>query len=106
MTTVGYGDFTGKTSAEYVFSIILEFLGLSFFSFLMGSINTIFNTKDNFNDLIEAKLNSLDIWIKMLEKSNSNLHIQPNLYNDIRKYVENAFMYDFNLVIEEFQFYQ
>lgn len=105
MTTVGYGDFTGKTSEEYVFSIILEFLGLSFFSFLMGSINTIFNTKDNFNDLIEAKLNSLDIWIKMLEKSNCKLHIQPNLYNDIRKYVENAFMYDFNLVIEEFQFY-
>ena len=89
-----------------MFSIILEFLGLSFFSFLMGSINTIFNTKDNFNDLIEEKLNSLDIWIKKLEKSNSMVHIQPNLYNDIRKYVENAFMYDFNLVIEEFQFYQ
>lgn len=106
VTTVGYGDYTGKTSEEYVFSIILEFLGLSFFSFLMGSINTIFNTKDNFNDLIESKLNSLDIWIKMLEKSNCKLHIQPNLYNDIRKYVENAFMYDFNLVIEEFQFYQ
>ena len=75
MTTVGYGDYTGKTSAEYVFSIILEFLGLSFFSFLMGSINTIFNTKDNFNDLIEAKLNALDIWIKKLEKSNRNVHI-------------------------------
>jgi hypothetical protein len=28
------------------------------------------------------------------------------LYNDIRKYVEQAFLYDFNLVIEEFQFYQ
>jgi hypothetical protein len=75
VTTVGYGDFTGKTSEEYVFSIILEFLGLSFFSFLMGSINTIFNTKDNFNDLIEEKLNSLDVWIKKLEKSNSKVHI-------------------------------
>jgi hypothetical protein len=106
VTTVGYGDFTGKTPYEYVFSIILEFLGLSFFSFLMGSINTIFNTKDNFNDLIEEKLQSLDVWIKKLEKSNSKVHIQPNLYNDIRKYVENAFLYDFNLVIEEFQFYQ
>ena len=75
ITTVGYGDFTGKTPYEYVFSIILEFLGLSFFSFLMGSINTIFNTKDNFNDLIEEKLQSLDVWIKKLEKSNSKVHI-------------------------------
>jgi hypothetical protein len=103
--TVGYGDYTGQTSNEYIFSIILEFLGLTFFSFLMGSINGIFNTKDNFDDLIEEKLDSLDMWIKKIEKSNKPYHIQPTLYNDIRKYVEQAFLYDFNLVIEEFQFY-
>jgi hypothetical protein len=28
------------------------------------------------------------------------------LYNDIRKYVEQAYKYDFNLLIEEFEFYQ
>ena len=106
ITTVGYGDFYGKTSYEYVFSIILEFVGLTFFSFLMGTINGIFNTKDNFDDLIEEKLDSLDMWIKKIEKSNKPFHIQPTLYNDIRKYVEQAFMYDFNLVIEEFTFYQ
>ena len=106
ITTVGYGDYTGSTSQEYIFSIILEFLGLTFFSFLMGSINGIFNTSDNFDDLIEDKLDSLDMWIKKIEKSNKPFHIQPTLYNDIRKYVEQAFMYDFNLVIEEFVFYQ
>lgn len=81
-------------------------MGLTFFSFLMGSINGIFNTSDNFDDLIEEKLDSLDMWIKKIEKSNKPFHIQPTLYNDIRKYVEQAFLYDFNLVIEEFQFYQ
>ena len=75
ITTVGYGDFSGKTSAEYIFSIILEFLGLTFFSFLMGSINGIFNTSDNFDDLIEEKLDSLDMWIKKIEKSNRPFHI-------------------------------
>mgnify|MGYP001189948061 CR=1 FL=1 len=105
ITTVGYGDYTGASSEEYVFSIILEFLGLTFFSFLMGSINGIFNTTDSFEDLIEEKLDSLDMWIKKIEKSNKPYHIQPTLYNDIRKYVEMAFLYDFNLVIEEFEFY-
>lgn len=88
ITTVGYGDYSGKTSEEYIFSIILEFLGLTFFSFLMGSINGIFNTSDSFDDLIEEKLDSLDMWIKKIEKSNKPFHIQPTLYNDIRKYVE------------------
>jgi hypothetical protein len=106
ITTVGYGDYTGKTSDEYIFSIALEFMGLTFFSFLMGSINGIFNTSDNFDDLIEEKLDSLDMWIKKIEKSNKPYHIQPTLYNDIRKYVEQAFLFDFNLVIEEFPFYQ
>ena len=105
ITTVGYGDYSGKTSEEYIFSIILEFLGLTFFSFLMGSINGIFNTSDSFDDLIEEKLDNLDMWIKKIEKSNKPLHIQPTLYSDIRKYVEQAFKYDFNLVIEEFSFY-
>ena len=106
ITTVGYGDYSGSTSEEYIFSIALEFLGLTFFSFLMGSINGIFNTSDNFDDLIEEKLDSLDMWIKKIEKSNKPFHIQPTLYNDIRNYVEQAFLFDFNLVIEEFNFYQ
>lgn len=75
ITTVGYGDYAGATSEEYIFSIILEFLGLTFFSFLMGSITGIFNTSDNFDDLIEEKLDSLDMWIKKIEKSNKPFHI-------------------------------
>jgi hypothetical protein len=106
ITTVGYGDYTGKTSHEYLFSIILQFIGLIFFSFLMGSINGIFNTSDNFEDLIDEKLDSLDMWIKKIEKSNKPFHIQPYLYNDIKDYINQAFLYDYNLVIEEFTFYQ
>lgn len=56
ITTVGYGDYTGMTSEELLFSIALQFIGLVFFSFLMGSINGIFNTSDNFEDLIDEKL--------------------------------------------------
>lgn len=71
----------------------------------MGTITTIFSMSDSFEDLIEHKLDSLDMWIKKIEKSNRPYHIQPNLYNAIRTYVEHAFKYDFNLVVEEFEFY-
>jgi hypothetical protein len=75
ITTVGYGDYSGATKEEYVFSICLEFIGLTFFSFLMGSMNSIFNTSDKFDDLIEEKLDALDMWIKKIEKSNKPYHI-------------------------------
>lgn len=50
---------------------------MSFFSFLMGSINVMLKKTDNFEDLIDEKLSMLDIWIKKIEKS--NLKLENNL---------------------------
>lgn len=72
----------------------------------MGSISGLFDHKDTFEDLLNEKLDGLDMWVKKIEKSNHPLHLQPKLYNDIRKYVEQAYKYDFNLIVEEFPFYQ
>ena len=52
ITTVGYGDYVGATTEEYIFITGLEFMGLVFFSFLMGSINGLFDQSDSFSDLI------------------------------------------------------
>ena len=41
LTTVGYGDIKGYHIFEYIFQMIVEFLGIALFSFLMGSINSI-----------------------------------------------------------------
>ena len=45
-TTVGWGDLTGQTGAEYVYCMCLMFIGLVFFSFLMGSINKMLSKSD------------------------------------------------------------
>lgn len=105
ITTVGYGDYSGSTTQELIFSMFLEFAGLTFFSLFMNQIGSVFNQSDNFQDLIDGKLDSLDMWIKKIEKSNKPYFIQPTLYKDIRRYVEEAFLFDFNLVVEEFDFY-
>lgn len=70
VTTVGYGDYSGSTNTEMIFSMAMEFIGLIFFSSLMGSINSILNKKDTFEDLIDEKLGNLNVWIKKLERSN------------------------------------
>ena len=48
LTTVGFGDFTGATSKEYVFSICLEFCGLTFFSLLTGLITPLVTPDKDF----------------------------------------------------------
>lgn len=75
ITTVGYGDYSGATSDEYIFSVLVEFIGLTFFSFFMGNITELFSNSDNFEDIIEKKLDNLDLWIKKIEKSNKPYYI-------------------------------
>lgn len=81
-------------------------MGLTFFSFMMGSISGMLKVTDKFEDLIDEKMQSLDFWIKKIERSNKPLHIQPDLYYNIQTFVSNAFLHDFNMIIEEFPFYQ
>ena len=40
ITTVGYGDMSYQTTGEIMYVMLCEFVGLCFFSFLMGSINS------------------------------------------------------------------
>ncbi len=60
---------------------------------------------DKFESLLEEKMDKLYIWIKKIEKSNKPFFIPPDLYSNIKKYVQEAFLYDFNMIIEEFPFY-
>jgi hypothetical protein len=70
MTTVGYGDVNGSTSAELLFSMIVEFMGLTFFSFLTGTIGIMFSGDQSFESLINARMEQLDLWLLKLEACN------------------------------------
>ena len=45
------------------------------------------------------------MWIKKIEKSNQPFFIQPKLYRDIKMYIDMAYRFDYNLVVEEFPFF-
>jgi hypothetical protein len=101
LTTVGYGDYTGTEIEEIVFTMILEFIGLTFFSFLTGTITIIAGKKETFNELVNERLDSLDVWIKQIERSNKPKFLPAWMYSSIRKFVEDAFRFDYNMIIEE-----
>jgi len=102
---VGYGDSCGTTYIEFIFTMIVEFIGLTFFSFLTGTISSMFSGDQTFESLINARMEELDLWLLKLENCNSKEKIPNLLYNTIKVFIEDAFIYDYNLIIEEFDFY-
>ena len=48
ITTVGYGDYTGSTTIEYCFTMIIEFLGFVIFSVLQIAVLQIVKTERDF----------------------------------------------------------
>jgi hypothetical protein len=105
ITTVGYGDISGNTTVEYLFSMGVEFIGLTFFSFLTGTISVMFSGDQSFESLINARMEQLDLWLLRLENCNKEEKIPNRLYHSIKEFIQDAFVYDYNLIIEEFNFY-
>ena len=106
ITTVGYGDYTGNRSIEYMFTMVLEFLGVTFFSIMTARMRVFAQREGRYEDLLWNRMQGLDVWVQKLERANSSLHISPSLYTNILTFIEDAMKMDYNLIIEEFTFYQ
>jgi len=50
----------------------------------MSTVSTMATSSDKFDDLINEKLEGLDVWIKKIERSNKPKHIEPKLYLQIK----------------------
>jgi len=85
ITTVGYGDISGSTTNEYLFSMCVEFIGLTFFSFLTGTISVMFSGDQSFESLINARMEELDLWLLRLENCNKVEKIPNKLYHSIKE---------------------
>jgi len=48
----------------------------------------------------------LEEWIMKIEMINKPISLKPTLLLSIRENCENAFLYDYNMVFEEFDFFQ
>ena len=95
----------GNTTNELLFSMCVEFIGLTFFSFLTGTISVMFSGDQSFESLINARMEQLDLWLLRLENCNKEEKIPNRLYHSIKEFIQDAFVYDYNLIIEEFNFY-
>jgi hypothetical protein len=81
LATVGYGDVKGKTAIEYSYNILVEFLGIAFFSYTMSSVQSMFLSDGDSHDIIATKIEQIEIWLVNLDNSRMRKVLPTNLYD-------------------------
>ena len=104
LATVGYGDVKGFTWQEYIFNMFVEFIGIAFFSFVMGSINNIFLVDSSSKELVQTKLEQVDVWLVKLDNSRTSKSLPKILYDKIKLYIKESMQNDHKKLIYGYEF--
>lgn len=105
LTTVGYGDVKSQIRNEYVYTMFTEFVGIGFFSFIMGSINTVLLADVGETDEIVEKIDQVDIWLVALDNAKKEKSLPNVLYNSIKEYIKNQLIWDNNRILVGYIFF-
>ena len=81
--TVGYGDFSGSTNLEYLFTMVVEFLGIGFFGYIIGNISTMIGQIDSIQELQELEEEWQSVWQMKLDRSNKNKLLTSPYYDHL-----------------------
>jgi hypothetical protein len=90
ITTVGYGDIKGYTPEEYIFTIFVQFLGMGVFSYLMNSINSLFDQEIKLSHIYDRRNENMENWLRLLEKTRGKNFGKP-IYHAIKNYSKLTF---------------
>ena len=83
LTTVGYGDYAGGTSREYLVTLGFEFVGFCYNAVLISVMSSFFASATTFDDLLDARLGELDSWMNRIELCYKPMHLHPKLAREI-----------------------
>ena len=106
LTTVGYGDYVGGTSREYLVVLAFEFIGFCYNAILISIMSNVFSADVGFEDLLRERMDGLLQWMRRVELSYKPHFLHPKLGSDIQATVSDAFHFDHNLIVEEYSLYQ
>ena len=107
LTTVGYGNTSYETVAEWSFVIVLEMVSVGMQALLLVTIWSILRLQDKaFDDIVFGHMTNLDGWLLKIQKAGHPYYLPKHLCTEIVKDIEEAFLFDFNIIIEEFDLYQ
>lgn len=105
LTTVGFGDIRAYNKYEQLYTMGVEFLGIAFFGLIMGTINKVLGEEDGAADIIDSKLEEVDLWLLKLDNSRNDKSLPRKLYEKIKEYIERSLKQDYDILIEGYDFF-
>jgi hypothetical protein len=88
LTTVGYGDYLGKSVNEYLYTMVVEFFGFIVFGIIMTLMNNTVATDSGQSNDITQVMERVDLWLVALDRLKSSKPIPKLLYTNIKEYIE------------------
>ena len=79
LTTVGYGDYSGGSSGEYLITMLFEFIGFCYNAILISIMTSFFASQTSFSDLLNGRLAEMELWMRRLELSYKPYYMHPKL---------------------------
>ena len=64
LTTVGYGDITGFTTTEKIFSMVVMAIGVTWYAFIVSSMSSIIAGFDTYNARMREKSQKLNSFMR------------------------------------------
>ncbi len=98
LTTVGYGDITPTTNVQYIYTIVVEILGVGFYGYLIGNIASILSKRNPAKIKYQANLDKLSALTMMrhlpVELSHKIREYYTYMFNNRMGYDEDSFLKD------------
>jgi hypothetical protein len=93
-SSVGYGDITGKTTQEYIYSMFVEFLGIMCFAYFMGSLTSLISAYQSKQEKTMSRENELTQWLIFVEDHVDDKETQIALNGKISSYFHHKWACD------------
>ena len=106
LTTVGYGTIGYNTEVEFIFVMFMECLSILILAINLSVIAVIINIQeDDFMHLAQKRMDQMHEWLIKLQRKGEGAYLNVATYSNIDYNIEEAFLKDFNMIVEEFPFY-
>ena len=103
LTTVGYGDIYGESEYEFVYTMVVEFIGILVFSIIMSTVNSFLSAQGDV-DIVETKSDQVDVWLVKLDNSRMSKSLPKILYDKIKVYITQSLLHDHKKLIDGYDF--
>lgn len=104
LSTLGYGDFYAQAMNEYLFTMVIEFMGVFLFAYTMGNINNLIEKlDDDHNEYLENEVEQLDQWLMKIDRANPNNRLNAKLVENIKDTLVTYWKMD-HLVVQKYGF--